>query len=88
MNSPQHFLCESSSPIKLEEPSREDALAISKRELTSDEVRNVLMSLSCMRGIKCGKSQLSRDKATVGLINWGGMWAHCREERSFIWYMF
>lgn len=25
-------------------PSREDALAISKRELTSDEVRNVLMS--------------------------------------------
>lgn len=41
-----------------------------------------------MRGIKCGKSQLSRDKATVGLINWGGMSAHRREERSFIWYMF
>jgi len=26
-----------------------------------------------MRGIKCGKSQLRRDEATVGLINWGGM---------------
>lgn len=40
-----------------------------------------------MRGIKCGKSQLSRDEATVGLINWGGMSAHGGEERSFIWYM-
>lgn len=69
-------------------PLREDALAISKRELTSDEVRNVLMSLSWMRRIKCGKSQLPRDKATVGLINWGGMSAHWGEERSFIWYMF
>jgi len=54
-------------------PAREDSPAINKRELTSDEVRNVLMSLSRMRGIKCGKPQLRRDEATVELINWGGM---------------
>lgn len=34
------------------------------------------MSLSGMRGIKCGKPQLRRDEATVELINWGGMSAH------------
>lgn len=51
-------------------------LAFGRRELTSDEVRNVLMSLELNEGAKCGKLQGHKDEIMAGLINEGGMPAH------------